>query len=95
MGERYMADELKKMLDDKEKVQLIIAAVVMLGGLVVLLKSVATGQAMGEKWLESQGNADTDLYLETIKSYIHLYQIVGGVMFGGGLLTLLRAKLKK
>ncbi|WKU25782.1 hypothetical protein Q3A90_13205 [Priestia megaterium] len=90
-----MADELKKMLDDKEKVQLIIAAVVMLGGLVVLLKSVATGQAMGQKWLESQGNVDTDLYLETVKSYIHLYQIVGGVMFGGGLLTLLRAKLKK
>ncbi|MFP7731835.1 hypothetical protein ACLHDF_00085 [Priestia aryabhattai] len=90
-----MADELKKMLDDKEKVQLIIAAVVMLGGLVVLLKSVATGQAMGQKWLESKGNADTDMYLETVKSYIHLYQIVGGVMFGGGLLTLLRAKLKK
>ncbi|TPF17246.1 hypothetical protein [Priestia megaterium] len=90
-----MADELKKMLDDKEKVQLIIAAVVMLGGLVVLLKSVETGQAMGQKWLESKGNVDTDLYLETVKSYIHLYQIVGGVMFGGGLLTLLRAKLKK
>lgn len=90
-----MADELKKMLDDKEKVQLIIAAVVMLGGLVVLLKSIATGQTMGQKWLESKGNVDTDLYLETVKSYIHLYQIVGGVMFGGGLLTLLRAKLKK
>ncbi|MGI1798186.1 hypothetical protein ACRPLQ_06980 [Priestia sp. TRN 1309] len=90
-----MADEFKKMLDDKEKVQLTIAAVVMLGGLVVLLKSVATGQAMGQKWLESKGNVDTDLYVETVKSYIHLYQIVGGVMFGGGLLTLLRAKLKK
>ncbi|MBX9997980.1 MULTISPECIES: hypothetical protein [Priestia] len=90
-----MADEFKKMLDDKEKVQLMIAAVVMLGGLVVLLKSVATGQAMSQRWLESKGNVDTDLYLETVKSYIHLYQIVGGVMFGGGLLTLLRAKLNK
>ncbi|MBK0005644.1 hypothetical protein [Priestia aryabhattai] len=90
-----MADEFKKMLEDKEKVQLMIAAVVMLGGLVVLLKSVATGQAMGQRWLESKENVDTDLYLETVKSYIHLYQIVGGVMFGGGLLTLLRAKLKK
>lgn len=35
-----MADEFKKMLDDKEKVQLMIAAVVMLGGLVVLLKAL-------------------------------------------------------
>ena len=90
-----MADEFKKMLEDKEKVQLMIAAVVMLGGLVVLLKSVATGQAMGQRWIASKENVDTDLYLETVKSYIHLYQIVGGVMFGGGLLTLLRAKLKK
>ncbi len=63
--------------------------ILFLFGLVLVFFSTNFGMYLGDRWLISQGGADHETYLFVIEGYAKSVLVVGGIILGVGLTTLI------
>ncbi|RSD28676.1 hypothetical protein [Mesobacillus subterraneus] len=63
-------------------------------GFIMIFFSTDFGSSFADSWLADRGGADTGFYHIMVETYIHNFQIAGGILFGLGLLVLLMASYK-
>ncbi len=63
-------------------------------GLLFLFNSAKLGITRAENWLHEQGGADNTTYLFIMENYSNSYLIVGSILFGIGLATIVGAFYK-
>ena len=68
-----------------------IAALLMVGGLVLCFSSPSLGAKKAESWLQNQdsGMADASLYAAVIENNMAMFAALGIIVFAGGLLSAL------
>ncbi len=67
----------------------IISSLLAIAGLVLMFASISFGTSLGHSWLLNQedGIADTNQYNMIVETFKNNFVIIGGILFGSGLLT--------
>ena len=67
----------------------LIKLLVLFVGLGILLGSVRLGESSAVAWLSEEGGSDPGVYQVVLGSYIHIYLVLGSILFGVGLFYVL------
>lgn len=89
-GNRFRDEEIY-MLTKHSNNLLIISSLLAITGLALMFSSINFGISLGDSWLDNQedGIYDTDQYNMVVETHKNNFIIIGSVLFGTGILTLI------
>lgn len=78
-------------LSESLKLLLLCSILISGAGLILIFGSAYFGTLRAESWLRHslESYTDSETYLIRTQAYIQMFQIVGGILFGAGLLTII------